>query len=150
MLKFSSLVIEMIEDELERLRRAGRIVVDRLYSGPYKIFLLKNEFFGYGTNYDVALTSDEEEFTTVHSQRDRKLGREMMDIARNWRKISNKLKQWTIEYGQIRVGSMNPRKTQKYHSILSAIGFNLSEIEQKLGGTSFMIYPDSQENLDSN
>jgi hypothetical protein len=140
MLKFSDLMTEMIEDELERLRRAGRTVVDRLYSGPYKIFLLKNEVFVYGTEYDVALTSDEEEFTTVHSQRDRQLGREMMDVAR----------QWTIEYGVIRVGSMNPRKTQKYHSILSAIGFKLSDIEHKLGGTSFMIYPKSEEELDSN
>ncbi len=150
MLKFSDLMTEMIEDELERLRRAGRTVVDRLYSGPYKIFLLKNEVFVYGTEYDVALTSDEEEFTTVHSQRDRQLGREMMDVARNWRKIANKLRQWTIEYGVIRVGSMNPRKTQKYHSILSAIGFKLSDIEHKLGGTSFMIYPKSEEELDSN
>lgn len=130
----------MIEDELERLRNAGRELVDRLDAGPYKIFLLKNAF-SYGSDYDIALTSDEEDFTSVYSQRDRKIGRDMQDIARNWKKISNKVRQWTIEYGPVRVGSMNSKKTEKYRNILSTIGLNVGEIKNQLGGTAFTVYP---------
>lgn len=149
MLKFSLVLNEMIEDEIARLKSMGREVVDRFDSGPYKIFLLKNTF-GYGTDYDIALTSGEEDFTSTYSQRDRLIGREMIDIARNWKRIANKVRQWTIEYGTLRVGSMNPKKTQKYHSILSSIGLNVGDVEHKLGGTAFMVHPNEPENLDSN
>lgn len=149
MLKFSLVVNEMIEDEIARLKSMGREVIERFDSGPYKIFLLKNTF-GYGTDYDIALTSAEEDFTSTYAQRDRALGRQMTDIARNWKKIANKVRQWTIEYGTLRVGSMNSRKTQKYHSILSAIGLNVGDIESKLGGTAFMVYPNEPQDLDSN
>jgi hypothetical protein len=146
---FTDILNEMVQDELERLRNAGRELVDRLDAGPYKIFLLKNAFT-YGSDYDIALTSDEEDFTSTYSQRDRKIGREMQDIARNWKRISNKVRQWTIEYGPVRVGSMNPRKTQKYRNILASIGLNVGEVQNQLGGTAFMVYPNTPNELDSN
>ena len=98
-MNFNDILLEMIEDELRKLRSMGMEDIDRIDAGPYKMFLLKNQTFHYDSLYDVALTSDEEDFTTPHAQRDRAIGHQMIDIARNWKRLSNKLRQWSIEYG---------------------------------------------------
>jgi hypothetical protein len=148
-MNFTDILLEMIEDELRKLRSMGMEDIDRIDAGPYKMFLLKNQTFHYDSLYDVALTSDDEDFTTPHAQRDRPIGHQMIDIARNWKRLSNKLRQWSIEYGDLRVGSMNRNKTAKYRRILSTIELPVGPLIEVPTGSYFILYG-PKESSDSN
>jgi hypothetical protein len=151
MLKFSSIINEMVEDELNRLRSVGRIPIDKIETGPYKVFLLKNiNAAGWQANYDIALTSDEEDFTSVSAQQDKKTNKEIVEIINSWKNIKIKINDWVDEYGEIRIGSMNEKKTQKYFRILSKSNFKVTNINHLMGGTFFMVSPKTEEEIPSN
>jgi hypothetical protein len=151
MLKFSSILNEMVEDELNRLRSMGRMPVDKIETGPYKVFLLKNmNPSAWRANYDIALTSDEEDFTTAYAQQNRRTNKEMVEIINSWKNIKLKINDWVNEHGEIRIGSMNPRKTEKYFRILSKSNFKVTNIDDLMGGTFFMVSPKTEEEIPSN
>jgi len=152
MLKFRDILKEMVQDQLDRLSEMGRILIDRFDIGPYKLFLLKNNF-GWGADYDIALTSDENDFMSHQAQSHRKTDKEMSEIFHSYNEMKKKIEEWVDTYGEIRIGSMNDKKTRRYHRLLSNSKYKISDMDKKFGGTFFYVSPeikDSEQESNSN
>lgn len=140
MISLMQIIQETVDSEIEKLKSRCMSAIERFESGPYTMILFKHETLFYGSHYEVGLTSDEEDFTTVHSQRSRSMGRDIKDITKNMNLIIKVLNEWVQKYGNMIVGSVNPKKTKQYHMIMSRTNMNVSEIKGSSMGYYFIIY----------
>lgn len=92
-------------------------------AGDYEVLLIKHNPTG---TIQIGLTSKNNDFTSPESQL--KKNDTNNDPISSWRKIGEKILEWSQEYPDIKVGSYNHLKTRKYHNILKKIIPNVSGI----------------------
>lgn len=138
-MKLQDILLEllMLGVDQERLRQYGEDIIDEFEEGPYTLILTKNRHNG---NYQVGLTSDEQEFTSVASQMKKPTDKSTGQIIQTWGRISRKLKEWVNIHEKIAIGSFNKSRTAKYHRILSNFGLTVGEIHSQSQGDYFFIY----------
>lgn len=134
-----SILNESIEDEVNKLQEWGYDVVEQFKFLNYTMFLLyhKEEDF-----YEISLTTDENDFTSYQDQVKKPATNNPEQIRIAFAKMSEKIKQWISRYGILVIGSLNKKRTYKYHKLLSSIGFNVSDIKHNLGDEHFPDYWD--------
>jgi len=118
-------IYEDLKSELKKIRKFGYKTIDKFHSDIYDMVLL------YNINediYEVSLTSNESDFTTYDSQIKRPTEQNPKDIINSTRKLIHQLKIWINKYGQLVVGSLNKKRTFKYHKLLMDYGFKVGEI----------------------
>jgi hypothetical protein len=123
--------------DLQRLNSRGEIKIDGLEVGPYEMVLLRNIHTG---RLQIGLTSHDNHFTNPGDQVDRPSKESTRTIVAATGKLTNKVKDWISQYGDIHVGSINAKKTMKYHNIFMRYGINCGEIYTS-GGVGFIVHP---------
>jgi hypothetical protein len=115
---------ESVESELKKLEKFGYKKIDLKSIGNYTLVLLHNEDTG---EYEVALTSFDQEFTTSSSQKKKKpaSSKEVLPV---WRNITEQLNKWIDRYKVLTVGSFNKQRVYVYLSLLSGLGLNVGPI----------------------
>ena len=144
-MKLQDILLEllMLGVDQERLRQYGEDIIDEFNAGPYNMILTKNRHNG---NYQVGLTSDEQEFTSVASQMKKPTSKSNGEIIQTWGRISRKLKEWVVVHEKIAIGSFNKSRTSKYRRILSNFGLNVTYMYTQSQGDYFFVYKDKNEN----
>ena len=132
--KVYQFILEGWEDEMSKLRSYGMKVVETHSSGPYNMLLIA----GMGM-FQVALTTNEEEFTTFDAQ----ISKPPKQIS-NFRKIAIELvtvvEGWLSKYGELFVGSYNKERTNKYHRIFTSMGLDIEPIKARDFGNGITSY----------
>jgi len=123
--ELESILMERIDDELEKMLDLGYKLVDRYKSEPYTLILFHNM---NEDSYEIGLTTDEEDFTTFNSQKTR-TPKHNINFKESSKKLITKIKEWLKSYGNLYVGSFNERRVQKYHRIFGRLGFSVGEIQ---------------------
>lgn len=127
----SSILLETYEDDLKKLKSMGYSVKDELKSGPYTIVLLTM----FEQMYQIALSSNNEEFTSNKSQEQRPTKQSNEEILKAWKQVIVRVKEWLNKYKIIYVGTFNENRAKKYKRILDREGFKTTEIEEKIPGS---------------
>lgn len=120
----ASIINESVSDEIERLISYGYEQVERFTFGSYDMILLK----GHGI-YEVALSSDDSDFTTFDSQVKKQTNKDLLSVNIVYKKLVEKLKEWIDTYGEMYVGSFNKHRAYKYKQLLSSLGLSTSDVE---------------------
>lgn len=145
-MKFQDILLEllMLGIDQERLRSNGEEIIDEFEEGPYSLILLRNRHNG---KYQVGLTSDEQEFTSVASQMKKPTTKSNSEILQTWSRISRKLTEWVNAHQKVAIGSFNRSRTAKYRRILINFGLNVGEIIPQSQGDYFFIYGSKDQKI---
>lgn len=130
----TNVISEQLNKDLEKLENTGFKVIEKFVVEPYTMLLLFN-----GNFYQVALTTNDDEFTSFESQIS-KPPTHKSNFLKIGKKLIDKLKQWSWLYGTLYVGSFNLSRTEKYKKIFNSIGFNIDKIHYMKGNDA---YPES-------
>jgi len=114
-------ITESIDSELKYLSSLGMEYVDKIQIGNYTMILLKSKDENNNYEYEIALTSSEQDFTTAQSQI-KKSPSNTLSI-KTLKELSNKIKKWLNIYSPIAIGTMNNNRSKKYLSLLQKLGF---------------------------
>ena len=126
----------LLPSDMERLKSYGEEVIQEFEEGPYTLILTRNR---HNNNYQVGLTSNEQEFTTASSQQKKSTDIPMTVIIQVWGRVARKLEEWNNTYGRLAVGSFNKERTDKYRRILHNFGFQVSQLYDQSSGNYFFI-----------
>lgn len=130
----TNVISEQLNNDLEKLEKTGFKVIEKFVAEPYTMLLLFN-----GNFYQVALTTNDDEFTSFESQIS-KPPTHKSNFLKIGKKLVDKLKQWSWLYGTLYVGSFNLSRTEKYKRIFNSLGFNIDKIHYMKAND---VYPES-------
>lgn len=130
----TNVISEQLNNDLEKLEKTGFKVIEKFVAEPYTMLLLFN-----GNFYQVALTTNDDEFTSFESQIS-KPPTHKSNFLKIGKKLIDKLKQWSWLYGTLYVGSFNLSRTEKYKRIFNSLGFNIDKIHYMKAND---VYPES-------
>ena len=119
---YRKILSELLDSEVTKLHEFGYEIVDRFDLGPYIMLLLHND-----EEYEVALTTGDEEFTTYDSQVT-KSSSQKLNFVKITKRLIDKINEWLSKYGDLTVGSLNKKRTYKYHRIFKSFGLNVSDV----------------------
>lgn len=119
---YNKLLLELLDSEVIKLHEFGYDIIDRFDLGPYTMLLLYND-----EEYEVALTTGDEEFTTYDSQVT-KSSSQKINFIKITKLLVDKINEWLSKYGDLTVGSLNKKRTYKYHRIFKNLGLQVSDI----------------------
>jgi hypothetical protein len=133
MIRLIDLLRESLDNEIFKLKAIGYEIIDKYTSGIYTAFLLYDPKEDV---YEIALTSNDQEFTTFQSQI-KKSPQDSKTSVISFKDIVFKIKEWLDKYGDLVVGSLNKNRTYKYHQLLKKFGFNVGDISHDKPTTYF-------------
>ena len=116
---------EDFNSEINKLKKFGYVLIEKREVNNYILFLVKEPEEGA---YEIGITSNNKDFTTQSSQQKIRGGGDGKEfsIAKGFRLV---ISDWLNKYNPIYVGSLNKNKTNKYHNIISRLGFNVGQID---------------------
>ena len=113
-----------VSDEAAALGQKANIeMVERFDQGDYTLVLFRNPD---GT-HEVALTSNDKPFTTAASQAKAKPTAKRP--SGSFTPVAEKFGEWLHTYGTLAVGTLNQTRSNRYHSLLSRMGFQAGPID---------------------
>ena len=126
----------MLKADEDRIRAYGMEVVDEFQAGPYEASLVKSS---YGNHFQVGLTTTGHLFSGSGDQASKRTEQSQRIIIESLKLIMSKVKDWYNQFGMdnIMIGSFNNSKTHQYHKIFKKFGWNVSHVEEALGGGRF-------------
>lgn len=136
-MKLMNILSEILQlSDLRNIEMYGGKIVDEIESGPYSMALI---IFPSG-EYQIGLTSFDNNFTTPEHQRDNKnLLRNKKKIKQNFNVVVDKIREWLNKYKRIRIGSFNIRKVKRYYELLKSAGLNCHNLTLTSLSGSFTI-----------
>lgn len=119
---FSQSYKQALLDERSKslLEQAGFGKKDEFFSGPYELYLMHHPHFGY----QLGLQTRDTQFANIEQQKSKiPMHEDVQNV--DVLAMRNKIASWIQEYGELKVASHDAKKTNKYKSILRAMGFEV-------------------------
>jgi len=127
--------LAVTEEQKRRLNQWGGWQVVECLQGPnHELCLIHSNSFGI---YQIGVQATGADFTDLGQHREKRPGFAGPEDLKFFDQVVTKIQQWLSQYGKLYVSSNSSEKLGKYRTILSGLGFQISDTD--VGGQPTLV-----------